>query len=119
MKQVVTLGMVVLLTGCAAANISSQVRESGSEGSSMMTRCVEFSTGNEGTANSKLQKYDGWKMVYVSEYTTPNKVNSAAVMCFEKPSSLQLITANLTRWSTGRKLRCAPLAPITTGVINF
>jgi hypothetical protein len=87
MKKVVTLGMVLLLTGCAAANISSQVRESGSEGSSMMTRCVEFNTGNDSTTNSKLQQYDGWKMVYISEYTTPNKVDSAAVMCFEKPAS--------------------------------
>lgn len=87
MKKLATLGIVLLLTGCAAANISSQVRESGSEGSSMMTRCVEFNTGDESRTNSKLEQYDGWKMVYVSEYTTPNKVASAAVMCFEKPAS--------------------------------
>lgn len=86
MKKIITLGIVVLLTGCAGANISSQARESGSEGSSMMMRCADLSTGNESKMNAELQKYDGWKMVYVSEYTTPNKTNSAAVMCFEKPT---------------------------------
>jgi hypothetical protein len=87
MKKVITLGIAILLTGCAAANIRSQVRESGSGSSSMMMRCIDFSTGNESQTNSKLQQYDGWKMVYISEYTTPNKVDSAAVMCFEKPAS--------------------------------
>lgn len=78
--------MVVFLSGCAGANISSQVRESGTEGSNMMMRCVDLSTGNESKLNNELKQYDGWKMVYVSEYTTPNKTNSAAVMCFEKPA---------------------------------
>ncbi|MFT6980214.1 MAG: hypothetical protein ACJARK_001722 [Marinobacter psychrophilus] len=31
MKKVITPGMAILLTGCAAANISSQVRASGLE----------------------------------------------------------------------------------------
>lgn len=87
MKKVLSLSLIALLTGCAGANISSQVRESGTEGASQMMRCVDLSTGNESEMNSELKKYDGWKMVYVSEYTTPNKTNSAAVMCFEKPLS--------------------------------
>ena len=85
MIKLVSLGLVVLLSGCAGANITSQARDSGSEGSSMKLRCVDLTTGNEAKVNAKLKKYDGWKMIYVSEYTTPNKSNSAAVMCFEKP----------------------------------
>ena len=29
-------------------------------------------------------KYDGWKMVYVSEYTTDHKVGTSASVCFER-----------------------------------
>ena len=87
MKLLASLGVVLLLTGCAGANISSQVRESGVEGSSMMTRCANYTTGDDEDTNEILQQYDGWKMIYVSEYTTENKNNSEAVMCFEKPTS--------------------------------
>lgn len=101
-------GLAILLGGCAGANISSQVRESGEPGSNKMLRCVDIETGrfNSGptrayrnvhetvpsgeivaieNGNEVLKQYDGWKLVYVSEYTTENKRNSAAVMCFEKP----------------------------------
>ncbi|WP_094751639.1 hypothetical protein [Psychromonas sp. CD1] len=85
MKLILSMGVVLLLTGCAAANISSQVRASGSEGSNLMTRCVSYTTGDDEDTNNLLEKYDGWKMIYVSEYTTSNKTNTAAIMCFEKP----------------------------------
>tara|TARA_R110001583_G_scaffold173249_2_gene327118 strand:+ start:27 stop:290 length:264 start_codon:yes stop_codon:yes gene_type:complete len=87
MKLLASLGVAVFLTGCAGANISSQVRESGTEGSNMMTRCANYSTGDDEDTNEILKKYDGWKLIYTSEYTTDNKANTAAVMCFEKPAS--------------------------------
>ncbi len=83
MKNIVLLCAVLALTGCTGANISSQFRESGNDGSNMMVRCVNVNTGVR--MNSKLEKYDGWKMIYVSEYTTANKSSTAAVMCFERP----------------------------------
>jgi hypothetical protein len=37
--------------------------------------------------NSEMQKvfskYDGWKLVYISEYTTQNKTGTDAAVCFE------------------------------------
>lgn len=84
-KQLTGWVMVVVLSGCAGANISSKVRESGEPGSSKMIRCLDLYTGNADTANTALKGYDGWKLVYVSEYTTENKVNSSVFMCFEKP----------------------------------
>jgi hypothetical protein len=87
MKLVTILSIVLFLTGCAAANISSQVRESGVEGSSMITRCVNYTTGNDTETNGILKQFDGWRMIYMSEYTTPNKTNSAAITCFEQPGS--------------------------------
>ncbi|MCF6217403.1 MAG: hypothetical protein L3J62_00660 [Gammaproteobacteria bacterium] len=85
MKKIITLSLVILLTGCVGANISSLSRESGHEGSNLMMRCVDMSTSSERAMNANLKKYDGWKMVYASEYTTSNKSATAAVMCFEKP----------------------------------
>jgi hypothetical protein len=32
-----------------------------------------------------LSKYDGWRMVYLSEYTTGNRFGTVGVMCFERP----------------------------------
>jgi hypothetical protein len=29
-------------------------------------------------------KYDGWKLIYISEYTTPNKIGTDAAVCFER-----------------------------------
>lgn len=86
MKLLASLGVALFLTGCAGANISSQVRESGTEGSNMMTRCANYSTGDDEDTNEILKKYDGWKLIYISEYTTDNKTDTAAVMCFEKPA---------------------------------
>ena len=85
MKKLVLTAMIVALCGCAGANISSQMRESGESGSSKMLRCIDLFTGNTDGNNAILKKYDGWKLVYMSEYTTPNKTTSAVVMCFEKP----------------------------------
>lgn len=85
MKKLIVVAMIVALCGCAGANISSQIRESGEPGTSMMLRCIDLRTGDEAANNAILKKYDGWKLVYMSEYTTPNKTTSACVLCFEKP----------------------------------
>jgi hypothetical protein len=85
MKKLFLVAAIVALCGCAGANISTQMRESGEPGSSKMLRCVDLSTGNFDNTNATLQKYDGWKLVYMSEYTTANKISAAVVMCFEKP----------------------------------
>ena len=85
MKWFLLVASILFLTGCSGANVTSQMRESGEPGSSKMTRCVSVSTSSDDSVNQELKKYDGWRMVYVSEYTTSNKANTAAVICFEKP----------------------------------
>jgi len=86
MKKLMVIGFVALLTGCAGANISSQMRESPNsvDNGNMKLRCLDFNTGDDKSINEQLKKYDGWKMVYVSEYTTANKTATDAVVCFEK-----------------------------------
>lgn len=75
----------ILITGCAPANISSNLRAPNMDNLSMKTRCVDFKTGNGNEVNSILSQYDGWKVVYASEYTTAHKTTTSMVMCFEKP----------------------------------
>jgi hypothetical protein len=90
MTKIFIIGMAALLTGCAGANIASQVRESDPiGGSARMLRCVDLNTGDMSDVNAQLQQYDSWKMVYVSEYTTGNKTDTAAVMCFEQDKLVQ------------------------------
>jgi hypothetical protein len=75
---------VVGLVGCEAAPITSNLRAPSGPEMSMTTRCVDFSTGGS-SVNALLKQYDGWKLVYTSEYTTGNKSTTAMVMCFERP----------------------------------
>ena len=85
----ISLALVSLLSivGCAAANISSHLREPTDAETSMQTRCIDFITGKDLEVRGELSKYDRWKIVYVSEYTTGNKTTTSMVMCFEKPYS--------------------------------
>jgi hypothetical protein len=81
-----TLVVTVLagITGCAPANIQSQLRGS-SDNSNMMTRCVEVDARSNSELEEVMAKYDGWRLIYVSEYTTGNKIGTSASVCFEKP----------------------------------
>lgn len=86
MKQI--LFLLCLFCGamaCSPANVSTNLRDSSSEETSMTTRCVDFTTGNDRQMNSLLKQFDGWKLAYVSEYTTGNKFTTTMIMCFEKP----------------------------------
>jgi len=78
------LGLLSALTGCSPANISSQMRDS-SDNSNMMTRCEEVDARSNSELEETFAKYDGWRLIYVSEYTTGNKLGTSASVCFEKP----------------------------------
>lgn len=77
-------GVVLLLSACAPANVSSNLRDSGVSSSPKETRCVSFDTGNKKETDQVLSDFDGWKTIYASEYTTANKVTTTMTMCFEK-----------------------------------
>ncbi len=78
---------LVFLNGCAPANISSNLRHPSDSSTSMQTRCVPLTTGNKKVMSDVTEEFDGWKVVYTSEYTTANKATTAMVMCFERPYS--------------------------------
>jgi len=72
------------LSGCAPANIQSQLRGSSSN-SNMMTRCEEVDVRSNSELEELTSKYDGWRLIYVSEYTTGHKLGTSGAICFEKP----------------------------------
>ncbi|WP_295054969.1 hypothetical protein [Sulfuricurvum sp.] len=76
----------ILFTACAPANIQAQIRNS-DVNSNMMTRCEEVDMRSTSDMTKLFQKYDGWRMIYISEYTTGNKIGTSGSVCFEKPKN--------------------------------
>ena len=72
------------LTGCAPANITSARWDSGVSGASAQTRCEQVDMRSKSEMNAVFTKYDGWKLIYISEYTTGNRVGTDAAVCFER-----------------------------------
>jgi hypothetical protein len=73
------------MAGCSPANISVAMRGSDHENPSMETRCEPCDMRSASELKQALSKYDGWRMIYVSEYTTEHKVGTDGLMCFERP----------------------------------
>jgi hypothetical protein len=80
----VTLG-VWSLAGCAGANIVAAKWDSGSSGANVQTRCEQLDMRAKSEMDRVFAKYDGWKLVYISEYTTSNRVGTDAAVCFQRP----------------------------------
>ena len=86
MKKVMFAILVLsTITGCQPAIISSAMRVSDRENASMETRCESTDMRVASEMQSVLSKYDGWRMVYISEYTTGHKFGTDGVICFERP----------------------------------
>jgi hypothetical protein len=75
----------VVLAGCAPANIVASKWDTGLSGVNVQTRCEQVDMRNKAEMDAAFTKYDGWKMVYISEYTTPHKIGTDAAVCFERP----------------------------------
>ena len=86
-KALLVTSTAILLTACSGANVTSQIRDFDATTPEKMMRCVTVETGDSDT-NEELQAYDGWTMVYASEYTTDNKSTTELTMCFEKTANL-------------------------------
>lgn len=82
---VLALGALGALTGCQSANISATLRASDRENAAMETRCESCDMRSNSEMQEILTKYDGWRVIYISEYTTGNKFGTAGVICLERP----------------------------------
>lgn len=86
MKRVVCAVLLLgMVTGCAPANISAVMRGADPANPNMETRCEPTDMRDAAEMNRVLAKYDGWRLVYVSEYTTGNRFGTSGVVCLERP----------------------------------
>ena len=73
-----------LFFGCAPANITAVKWDAGINGNNTETRCERVDMRDVNEMAKAFPKYDGWKLIYLSEYTTPNKVGTDAAVCFQR-----------------------------------
>ncbi len=76
--------LCVAVMGCAGANITSTFRQSKLDGGDVQTRCEPCDMRNANELKKIFEKYDGWQMFYISEFTTGNRLGTSAVVCFER-----------------------------------
>ena len=76
--------IVVIIAGCQPANVISAKWDSGLSGTNAQTRCEQVDMRSKAEMDSIFAKYDGWKLVYISEYTTGHKIGTDAAVCFER-----------------------------------
>jgi hypothetical protein len=76
--------LCVAVMGCAGANITSQLRQSRLDGGNGQTRCERLDMRNPDELKQVFERYDGWQVLYISEFTTNHIVGTNAVICFER-----------------------------------
>lgn len=81
---VVSLLASMMLAACQPANITAVKWDTGEKGANVMTRCERVDMRDRSEMDQAFSKYDGWKLIYVSEYTTGNKSGTDAAVCFER-----------------------------------
>jgi len=72
------------IAGCQPANIIASKWDSGLSGVNAQTRCEEVDMRSKAEMDAAFNKYDGWKLIYISEYTTGHKIGTHAAVCFER-----------------------------------
>jgi len=86
MKKILFVMLLLgTVTGCQPAVISTALRGSDHQNPSMETRCEPCDMREPTEMKAAFTKYDGWRMVYISEYTTGHKFGTSGVICFERP----------------------------------
>lgn len=80
---IIAIGCIIF-AGCAPANITSAKWDSGLNSANIQTRCERVDLRDKAAMAALFEKYDGWKLVYISEFTTPNKFGTDAAVCFER-----------------------------------
>ena len=83
LAAILGLGIASIFTGCQPANIQAQMRAP--EATAMQTKCIELDMRDNDEMADVMTQYDGWRVFYISEYTTSNKVGTSGTICFEKP----------------------------------
>jgi hypothetical protein len=73
-----------LLSGCMGANISANLRQLPPPEGNLQTRCERVDMRDNAEMEKVFKKYDGWRVLYVSEYTTSHRFGTIGAVCFER-----------------------------------
>ena len=86
MKKIQALVLVTCigLASCQPANIFNANWSSGVSASDAQTRCEHVDMRDQVEMDAVFSRYDGWKLIYVSEYTTGHKIGTDGAVCFER-----------------------------------
>lgn len=82
--SIIVILACVIIAGCQPAMITAVKWDSGVSSANAQVRCEQVDMRNKADMDRIFSKYDGWKLVYISEYTTSNKVGTDAAVCFER-----------------------------------
>lgn len=83
MKALITIIFLISLAGCAGGNLTSHTIDSSMKSSNLQLRCVSFESGSE-NARDLTSRYDGWKMVYISENKPFYSLKTTMNICFQR-----------------------------------
>jgi len=75
---------IFMMVGCQPANITAVKWDSGLSGDKAQTRCEQVDMRDNAEMDALFKRYDGWKLVYISEYTTGHKIGTHGAVCFER-----------------------------------
>ncbi|MDI6742387.1 MAG: hypothetical protein QMD11_06555 [Smithella sp.] len=75
---------LLAMIGCQTENVSSVKWDTGVPGEKMQTMYERVDMRNKSARDAVFKKYDGWKLIYISEYTTGNKLGTDGAVCFER-----------------------------------
>jgi hypothetical protein len=82
--SIIVILACVILASCAPANIIASKWDSGVSVAKAQTRCEQVDMRSKSEMESIFSRYDGWKVIYISEYTTGNRIGTDAAVCFER-----------------------------------
>ena len=74
----------VIIAGCQPANVTSVMTDSRVSGTNVQTRCEYLDMRNQASMDAVFAKYDGWKLIYISEYTSDKLFGTSSAVCFER-----------------------------------
>jgi len=87
MKKLLGLLFVMVClaaVGCQPAHVTAVKWDTGVIAEKAQTRCERVDMRDKAEMDAVFSKYDGWKLIYLSEYTTGNKLGTDGAVCFEK-----------------------------------
>ena len=76
--------LCVVVMGCAGANVAANFRQPKLDGGDVQSRCEVCDMRDAKELKQIFEKYDGWHVFYISEFTTQHIVGTSGVVCFER-----------------------------------